>query len=92
MGGEFFDWSLLGTYAAAPVLVTLLTQVAKQFLAKVDPKWIALLWSLVLLIGYRYVTGDIAVGSIIAAVINALIVTGESIGAYEGVIKAIAKR
>jgi len=86
---DMLSWELLATSAGCATAVTALTQVIKQYV-NIDPKWIALVLSLVITLGLQlFVNLDSAVNlgfsasSVILAVLNSFMVTGASIGLFE---------
>ena len=89
---DFMNWETLGTFAGISVTVTTLTQILKQFLVKTNPKWIALVLSLILTFGYQFFKSDISLLSFIMSAVNALLVTSTAIGAFESVIKPVVRR
>ena len=74
----------LATIGGCTAVVTALTQIVKHYI-KIDPKWIALILSLIIQVSTCAILGDLALMSLLIAVINAVLVTGASVGLYEGV-------
>jgi len=65
--------------------VTLLTQVLKQFVKTIDPKWIALMVSGVIVVFMELVIPNlITTESVFLALANWLLITGAAIGLFEG--------
>jgi len=89
---EYITIEILGTFTGCAAAVTALTQVAKHFIKRVDPKWIALLISFVISIGLFIASADLTVMKFILALCNALLVTGVAIGIFEGGVKAILSK
>ena len=87
---DFISPAFLGTFSGVVVTVTLLTQLVKGFLPKVDPKWIALVFACAVSVVKQLATGDYSPGAWILAGLNAFVITGAAIGAFEGV-KGIGK-
>ncbi len=85
---DFITLQMLGTFSGITVAVTMLTQVIKNFVA-VDPKWIALFLSFLLTLGIQVLPNALSATSIVIAFCNWLLVTGTSIGLFEGVVKPI---
>lgn len=83
---EFLTWEMLGTFVGAVTATTLLTQVIKHFITKLDPKWIALGVATLAVMGYTLLyVQDYSGQGIAMAVVNVFMVTGASIGLFEGV-------
>lgn len=85
---NFLTWEMLGTFAGAVLAVTALTQVLKNYI-RFDAKWVALVLSILIVIGLQFVLGNFAVESWVLAVLNALVVAGTSIGAFESAVKPV---
>ena len=76
--------TVMGTFSGMTAAVTLLTQVVKQFI-KVDPKWIALAIAGVAVTFVQLVIpGAPTYESAFLACANWLLVTGASVGLFEG--------
>lgn len=83
---EFLTWEMLGTFAGAVGATTVLTQIAKRFITRVDPKWIALTFALLISLGRTlFYIRESSVQAIALAVFNGLMVAGSSVGLFEGV-------
>jgi len=89
---EILEWSQLATVAGVATAVTAITEVLKHYITNVDPKWIALLLSLVITYAYQIITGDLAVGSWILSAFNALLSTGVAIGIFESAGRPIEEK
>ena len=81
---EFINIEILGTIAGCSAIITLLTQVFKQYLPeKFDTKWLALIFS-VIIGGLRIIyVGQYDFAGIVSGVINIFVLLGVSIGIYE---------
>lgn len=82
---EFFDWSMLGTYAGAVMAVGVLTQLTKgiKVLAKIPTQiWSYVLSLIVLILAQVFGTG-ISAENAVLAVFNAAIVSLAANGGYE---------
>jgi uncharacterized membrane protein len=85
-----FQWAYIGTTAGLAAAVSAITQIIKRYMTKTDPKWIALILSALLSIGYRMVfLGEATAETMIIAVVNSIIAAGAAIGAFEGVTKPV---
>jgi len=87
---EILSWAHLGMLEVSIVVVTL-TQILKDYIPKIDPKWIALVLSLVITISFQVVSGDLVYSDFLLSFINAIISAGAAIGAYEGIVKPFSK-
>jgi len=86
---DFVTWGALGTYAGMAAVTCALTEVLKKYI-NLDPKWIALIAAGVLAFGHTLIfLGDYSASGIFMTAVNWLVVTGSSIGIFEGVIKNI---
>ena len=81
---EFISIEILGTIAGCSAIITLLTQVFKQYLPeKFDTKWLALIFS-VIIGGLRIIyVGQYDFAGIVSGIINIFVLLGVSIGIYE---------
>lgn len=81
---DFISIEILGTIAGCSAIITLLTQVFKQYLPeKFDTKWLALIFS-VIIGGLRIIyVGQYDFAGIVSGVINIFVLLGVSIGIYE---------
>lgn len=81
---EFISIEILGTIAGCSAIITLLTQVFKQYLPeKFDTKWLALIFS-VIIGGLRIIyVGQYDFTGIVSGIINIFVLLGVSIGIYE---------
>ena len=81
---EFVSIEILSTIAGCSVIITLLTQIFKQYLPeKFDTKWLALIFS-VIIGGLRIIyVGQYDFAGIVSGIINIFVLLGVSIGIYE---------
>ena len=81
---EFIGIEILSTIAGCSAIITLLTQVFKQYLPeKFDTKWLALIFS-VIIGGLRIIyVGQYDFAGIVSGIINIFVLLGVSIGIYE---------
>jgi hypothetical protein len=86
------NWAQLGTAAGVATVVMLLTQVIKQYITQIDPKWIALGLALLITYARQMVVGDLTGSAFVLSGLNAALATGLSIGVFEGIGKPIAQR
>lgn len=81
---EFVSIDILSTMAGCSVVITLLTQVFKKYLPeKVDTKWLALVFSILIGIVRVIVSGSFDFSNVIAEIINVAVLLSTSIGIYE---------
>ena len=81
---DFITMEFLGSFSGVVVLVTLLTQLIKRFVTAVDPKWIALILAGTVSVVKQLESGDFSVTGWILAALNAFVIAGTAIGAFEG--------
>ena len=81
---EFVSIEILGTIAGCSAIITLLTQVFKKYLPeKLDTKWLALIFS-VIIGGLRIIyVGQFDFAGIVSGIINIFILLSISVGIYE---------
>ena len=81
---EFVSIEILGTIAGCSAIITLLTQVFKQYLPeKFDTKWLALVFS-VIIGGLRIIyVGQYDFAGIVSGIINTFVLLGVAVGIYE---------
>lgn len=81
---EFVSIEILGTIAGCSAIITLLTQVFKRYLPeKVDTKWLALIFSVIIGVLRLVYVGQFDFSGIVAGVFNIFILLSISIGIYE---------
>lgn len=86
---EILDWAQFGTTTGVAAVVAVLTQILKRYIQKIDPKWIALVLSLLLTYCYQIIYVDHFWGTFVLSALNAIISAGMSIGVFESVIKPL---
>lgn len=84
---EFFDWSMLGSYAGAVMAVGILTQATKgiRFIELIPTQIWSQVLSLIVLVLAQVFGDGISAQSIVLAVFNAAIVSLGANGGYEAV-------
>lgn len=81
---EFVSIEILGTIAGCSAIITLLTQVFKRYLPeKVDTKWLALIFSVIIGVLRLVYVGQFDFSGIVAGIFNIFILLSISIGIYE---------
>lgn len=81
---EFVSIEILGTIAGCSAIITLLTQVLKKYLPeKVDTKWLALLFSIVIGVLRIVYIGQFDFAGIVSGIFNVFILLAISVGIYE---------
>lgn len=81
---EFVSIEILGTIAGCSAIITLLTQVFKKYLPeKLDTKWLALAFSIIIGILRIIYVGQFNFAGIVSGIINVFVLLGVSIGLYE---------
>lgn len=86
---EFFDWTMLGTFAGASTAVAVITQFTKELpgIKKIPTQVWSYILSLVVLMMAHLATGDLTWASAGLAVVNAFLVSLSANGEY-----AVAKK
>lgn len=92
MTGEFFTWSLLGSYAGATVFVALVTQITKEipYINKIPTRVWSYLVSLVTLTAATLFTGGWDASALALNVINAVLVALAAQGGYTLMVEGVA--
>lgn len=81
---NFVDIGILGTIAGSSAVITMLTQVMKQYLPKnVDTKWLALVFSIIIGVVRIIYIGQFDFNGIVSGIFNIFILLSVSIGIYE---------
>ena len=89
---NFFTWDYLATYGGMIAFVTGVTQLAKFYLPKIEPKWIALAAAFIGQLAVQIIfTKDMSAQGIGMALINVIAVLLGSIGLFETVVKPIQR-
>lgn len=81
---EFISIEILGTIGGCSLIITLLTQIFKKYLPeKLDTKWLALVFSIIVGVLRIVYVGQFDFAGIVSGIINMFILLGTSIGIYE---------
>ena len=81
---EFVSIEILGTIAGCSAIITLLTQVFKKYLPeKLDTKWLALIFSIIIGELRIIYVGQFDFAGIVSGIINIFVLLGVSVGLYE---------
>lgn len=81
---EFISIDILGTIAGCSAVITLLTQVFKQYLPeKIDTKWLALIFSIIIGVLHIVYIGQYDFSGIVSGILNIFVLLSISIGIYE---------
>lgn len=81
---DFVSIEVLGTIAGCSLIITLLTQVFKRYLPeKVDTKWLALVFSIIVGVLRIIYLHQFDFGGIVSGIFNIFILLAASIGIYE---------
>jgi len=86
---DFFTWEMLGTYAGAVLATTLITQLLKgiSFIDKLPTRIFSYIVALIILLAAMFVTGNADASNAALCVINAVVVSLASNGAFDAVAK-----
>lgn len=84
---EFFTWTTLATYAGATLATSLITQLIKGlgFIDKIPTRITSYAIALVVLIAATFFTGGLTLESGVLCVVNAVVVSLASNGAFDAV-------
>ena len=84
---EFFTWTILATYAGATAAVGLITQLFKGvgFIDRMPTRIFSYIVSLVVLLAATFFTGGLTLESGVLCVVNAVVVSLASNGAFDAV-------
>ena len=81
---EFISIEILGTIAGCSAIITLLTQVFKKYLPeKIDTKWLALVFSVIIGVLRIIYVGQFDFAGIVSGIINIFILLSIAVGIYE---------
>lgn len=81
---EFVSIEILSTMAGCSLIITLLTQVFKRYLPeKVDTKWLALVFSIIIGVLRIFYVGQFDFAGIVSGIFNIFVLLAASIGIYE---------
>lgn len=82
--GEFINIEILGTMAGCSIVITLLTQIFKKYIPeKIDTKWLALIFSIIIGVLRIVYVGQFDFAGIVSGILNIFVLLGTSIGVYE---------
>lgn len=86
---EFFTWTMLMTYSGAALATALVTQFIKNIgaLSEVRTQIVSYVVALVVLVGGTFFTGALTWESAALCILNAIVVSFASNGAYDAVSK-----
>ena len=88
---DIINWENFAAYMGSATMSALVTQLVKKYV-NIDPKWIALIISLMAMLGIQAtIETVVTVESITTTILNALISAGASVGLYEAS-KGIARK
>lgn len=87
MTNEFFTWAVLLTYAGATLATSLITQLIKGlgFIDKIPTRITSYVIALVVLLAATFFTGGLTLESGVLCVVNAVVVSLASNGAFDAV-------
>lgn len=81
---EFISIEILGTMAGCSLIITLLTQVFKKYLPeKIDTKWLALVFSIIIGVLRMFYIGQYDFSGIVSGILNIFVLLASAIGIYE---------
>ena len=81
---EFVSIDILATIAGCSLIITLLTQVFKKYLPeKIDTKWLALIFSVIVGILRIIYLGQFDFAGIVSGIFNIFVLLAAAIGIYE---------
>ena len=81
---EFISIEILGTMAGCSLIITLLTQIFKKYLPeKIDTKWLALVFSIIVGVLRIVYVGQFDFAGIVSGILNIFVLLGTSVGIYE---------
>ena len=81
---EFISVEILSTLAGCSLIITLFTQIGKRYLPeKVDTKWLALMFSIVIGVLRIFYVGQFDFSGIVSGILNIFVLLAASIGIYE---------
>ena len=81
---EFISIDILATIGGCSLIITLLTQIFKKYLPdKIDTKWLALIFSIIVGVLRIVYVGQFDFAGIVSGIINIFVLLGTSVGIYE---------
>ena len=91
MGELMSSWDTLGTLAGASAAVTTIVQFAKDQLAWFNPKLLALVVAIIVMVAIQMQQGGIDFNNALLTFVHAIVVAITSIGCHSGIVKSIKK-
>lgn len=93
---EFFDWTMLGTYAGAIMAVSVITEIIKDIpgVKKVPTQLMSYVLAFIVLICAMFFSGGFTAQNAVLALFNAALVSLGANGGYEAIqrVKAATKK
>jgi len=81
---EFISIDILATIGGCSLIITLLTQVFKKYIPeKIDTKWLALVFSIIVGVLRIVYVGQFDFAGIVSGILNIFVLLGTSVGIYE---------
>ena len=81
---EFISIDILATIGGCSLVITLLTQIFKKYLPdKIDTKWLALVFSIIVGVLRIFYVGVFDFAGIVSGILNIFVLLGASVGLYE---------
>ena len=81
---EFISIDILATIGGCSLVITLLTQIFKKYLPeKIDTKWLALVFSIIVGVLRIVYVGQFDFAGIVSGILNIFVLLGTSVGIYE---------
>lgn len=81
---EFISIDILATIGGCSLVITLLTQIFKKYLPeKIDTKWLALVFSIIVGVLRIFYVGVFDFAGIVSGILNIFVLLGTSVGLYE---------
>ena len=81
---EFISIEILSTMAGCSLVITWLTQIFKKYLPeKIDTKWLALVFSIIVGVLRIFYVGVFDFAGIVSGILNIFVLLGASVGLYE---------
>ena len=81
---DFVSIEILGTMAGCSLMITLLTQLFKKYLPeKIDTKWLALVFSIIIGVLRIVYIGQFDFAGITAGIFNIFVLLASAVGIYE---------
>ena len=92
---NFLTWEFLATYAGATAATSVIVEFAKKVLDKyfnIPTQLVSYLVALVILLLAQVFTSGLTISNIILTLINAILVSLASNGAYDGIKRMVTKK